>query len=434
MTEVDKVVGRLGSMNALRHGSAVLFLCAVMSFPRSFLVAKLVCLSVFMLIHLIDYRWIGDFRINFRIFIFYACVAIGGMLWSFVGLVNSGEPQGAMEALRLYVAWSMAYFLILTLLRNGDGLKCLHSAIVLAGLLIAAVNIVGILDVLTGSRLFSQSVQRDLSLNVGFHDGYVQITSHNIGSLLFITPYLIAIQFCGNTKELNGRLTKWSLAACLLIAVLSGRRALWLALVMTPLIIASVAVLSGSLRMIRPTAQKLIVFMGCGVAFALILLMTLNSQPADSGNATLEHLKSAFSATDQRTIQARYLISAFLDQPILGSGFGAYAGYVRSLDRPWLYEHTYAQLLFNVGLVGMVYWFVLSGVYFFLASRVIRENINHSGQPLCLIVGVVWIVIGAYSNPYLASFDFLIFIAMLPYVASLNEPRAIRPVALRNER
>jgi hypothetical protein len=404
-----------------------------MSFPRSFLVAKLVCLSVFMLVHLIDYRWISDFRINSRVLIFYVCVAIGGMFWSFVGLAKSGEPQAAADALRLYVAWSMAYFVILTLLRNGNGLKYLHSAIVLAGLLIAAVNIVGILDVLTGSRLFSQSIRKDLSLNVGFHQGYVHITSHNIGSLLFITPYLIAIQFCGNTKDLNGRLTKWSLAACLLIGALSGRRALWLALAMTPLMIALVAVLSGSWRMIKPLARKLIVLMGCGAGFAVILLM-LDSQPTESGNATLEHLQSAFSAEDERTIQARYLISAFLDQPILGSGFGAYAGYLRNLERPWLYEHTYAQLLFNVGIVGMVYWFVLSAAYFFLAFRVIRENINHSGQPLCLVVGLVWILIGAYSNPYLASFDFLIFVAMLPYVASLKETGAIRLVALRNER
>jgi hypothetical protein len=421
MTEIDRIAGRLGSMNALRHVSTVLFLCAIMSFPRSYLVAKLVCLSIFMLIHLIDYRWISHFRINSRILIFYVCVAIGGMVWSFVGLAKSGEPQAAVEALRVYVAWSMAYFLIVTLLRNGDGLKCLHSAIVLAGLLVAAVNIVGIFDSLAGLGIFSQSVRRELNLNIGFYEGYVQVSSHNIGSLLFLTPYLIAIQFCGNTKELNGRLTKWSLAACLLVAALSGRRALWLAVAMTPPMIAFVAASSGSWRMIRPLAQKLIVVMAGGAAFALILIMTLDSQPGESANPTLVHLQAAFSEADERTIQGRYLISAFLDQPILGSGFGAYAGYIRSLERPWLYELTYSQLLFNCGLVGMGFWFVLAGVYFFLAARVIRGNIDHSGQPLCLIVGLAWMLIGAYSNPYLGSFDFLIFVAMLPYVASLGK-------------
>lgn len=419
-------------MSSLRHMSAVLFLCAIMSFPRSFVVAKLICLSIFLLVHLADCLWNRRFRISYRILAFYAFVAMGGMIWSLIGLAQSGEPQAAVEALRLYVAWGAAYCLIVTVLRNGDGLKYLHSAIVLSGPLIAAVNIFGVYDQYAGLGIFTADLRKELSLNIGFHEGYVQVTSHNIGSLLFIGPYLIAIQFCNNTRELNGKLTKLSLAICLIMAALSGRRALWLGLAMTPLIIAFIAFSSGSLRMIRPAAQKLIVAMGGGVVFAAIMLLTINTQPGESGNATLDHVQAAFSAQDERTIQGGYLISAFIDQPILGSGFGAYAGYLRNYERPWLYELTYSQLLFNSGIVGVLYWFILAGVYFFLSCRVIRENINYSGQPLCLIVGLAGILIGAYSNPYLASFDFLIFVAMLPYVSSLTGSGAIRQSVGRN--
>ena len=205
-----------------------------------------------------DFRWNNHFRIHPRILIFYCCVAIGGLVWSLVGLAGAGEPLGVSDNLRLYVAWSMAYFLILTLLRNDEGLRYLHSAIVLSGLLIAAINLFGMYDQYAEIGLLSEGVREELRLAIGFHEGYVQITSHNIGSLLFITPYLLAIQFCGNTDEAERQADQAVLVACLVLSALSGRRALWLCVVLTPLIIGLIAVMSGSMRAIKPFAQKLI--------------------------------------------------------------------------------------------------------------------------------------------------------------------------------
>ena len=396
-----------------------------MSFPRSFLMAKLVCLAIFVLVHTIDFRWNSRVRVHSRIVIFYCLVAVGGLIWSLVGLAGTGDPAGVFDNLRLYGAWSLAYLLILTLLRNDDGLRHIHSAIVLSGLLIGAVNFIGIYDQYFELGIFSQSVQEELRLAIGFHEGYVQITSHNIGSLLFITPYLLAIQFLRNTSQVNGGLTKLSLVVCLLVSILSGRRALWLCVVLTPLIVGILAVASSTVQMVKPGARKLIAAMGCGVVFASIVMIASRNQPGEVGIAAIDHLSAAFSAEDERSIQSGYLLSGFADNPILGSGFGSYAGYLRSDDRPWMYELTYFQLLFNCGIVGILYWGLLFGSYLFLACRVIRENRDSNGQPLALIVGMCTILVGAHSNPYLASFDFLIFVAILPFVASLQE---VRPV------
>ncbi len=395
-----------------------------MTLPRSFIVVKLVCLGFFVLVHIADSRWNSHFRIHWRILIFYFCVAIGGLAWSLVGLAGTGDPLGVYDSLRLYVAWSMAYFLILTLLRNDDGLGYLHSAIVISGLLIAAINLFGMYDQYAELGVFSESVRKDLMLAIGFHEGYVHITSHNIGSLLFITPYLLAIQFCRNTARLNGKLTKLSLLMCLVVSALSGRRALWLCVLLTPLIVGVMAMTSTTIRAIKPGAQKLIAVMACGLVFASIVLLVTTAQPGESGIAVIDHLSAAFSAEDERSIQKGYLVAAFQDQPLLGSGFGAYGGYLRSEEMPWLYELTYFQLLFNCGVAGLLYWGLLAGTYLFLSCRVIREHRDHNGQPLCLIVGLCTMLIGAYSNPYLASFDFLVFVAILPYVASLRATSA----------
>jgi hypothetical protein len=407
-------------MKSLRQTTALLFLCSIMVFPRSFLLVKLVCVAFFVLVHIMDYRWISRVRVHDRVLIFYCCVAIGGLVWSLIGLVGQGEPQGIYDSLRLYVGWSAAYLIIVTLLRHEDGLRNLHTAVALSGLLIAAINLFGIYDQYAEIGLFSENILKELRLAIGFHEGYVHITSHNIGSLLFITPYLIAVQFCTNTAGLNNRLTKLSLLACVIVSALSGRRAIWLCVVLTPLIIGLVAICSGSLRAIRPSAQKMIGLMACGLLFAMILMMATKAQPRESGVIILDRLSSAFSSEDNRTIQTPYLVSGFMDSPLFGSGFGAYAGYLVNDESPWLYEATYFQLLFNCGLAGLLFWGGLGGTYFFLGGRVIRDHLSQSGQPLCLIVGLCGFLLGAYSNPYLASFDFLIYVAILPLVASLQ--------------
>src|ERR1044071_4629806 len=128
-------------MKSLRYFSAVLILCSSMSFPRSFVLGKLVCLGFFLFVHLLDVRWIRGLRIYPRILAFYCFVAIGGLAWSLIGLTGAGNLVGVIDGLRLYVGWSAAFVIILTLLRNEDGLRALHHAIVFAGLLIATVNL-----------------------------------------------------------------------------------------------------------------------------------------------------------------------------------------------------------------------------------------------------------------------------------------------------
>jgi hypothetical protein len=407
-------------MKSLRYISAVVFLCSIMTFPLSYLPLKLSCLAFFVGVHIIDFRWNDHFRVHSRILVFYCCVAIGGMVWSLVGLAGTGAFVGVLDNLRLFIAWSMAYLLILTLLRNDDGLRYLHSALVVSGLLIAAINLFSMYDLYAGLGLVSESIREAMRLSIGFHEGYVQMSSHNIASLLFITPYLIAIQFFGSARKLNGGLTKFSLVASLVISALSGRRALWMCVVLTPLIIGLLAAMSGSLRMMRPTAQKLTGILAFGLIAASILMIALQAQPEETGIPILDHVTAAFSSEDERTIQRGYLVSAFLEQPVVGSGFGVYAGYLRNDELPWIYELSYFQMLFNFGLVGVLYWSILSGTYLFLACRVIREKMHDTVQPLCLMGGLFAFLIGAYSNPYFGAFDYLVYIAILPYVASLR--------------
>jgi O-antigen ligase len=125
--------------------------------------------------------------------------------------------------------------------------------------------------------------------------------------------------------------------------------------------------------------------------------------------AFLEYLRAAFSEEDERSIQAVYLIEAFKEHPLLGSGFGGYAGYTRSAEMPWLYELTYYQILFNLGLAGAA--MLLAGLAYFshLALNTLRRADSSLPVSCGILVGFFTILIGSYSNPYMQFFDSMVF-------------------------
>jgi hypothetical protein len=404
-----------------RDITAVMFLCSVMTIPRSYIVIKLAFLAVFILTHLLIAiaRWRSF--ICRRVVAFYLLVAFAGMAWAIVGIANGGVDKGIEDGLRLYVLWSVAYAVIVPLIMLDKGLTRFHCAIVLSGILIAITNLLGLVDHVYQLHLIPYDVKKELDLFVGIHNGYVQITSHNIGSLFFIVTYLLAIQFRRDAAELNTALTKTSLIMCVIISALSGRRALWLCLTLAPFLVFAVAAASNTLKSLSPRLTGLVSFFATLSLFLLIWIMSFGGDTLTIG--FVDHLSAAFSVDDERTIQKSYLVRAFYDHPFLGSGFGVGAGYVRNEERPWLYELTYYQLLYNFGVIGILYFLTISKIYFGIALSIVARRGADAPYAFCLLVGLLSFMVAAYSNPYFGSFDFLLFLAVLPLLASMPKPR-----------
>lgn len=389
-----------------------------MTFPRSFLVLKLVLLGVFLAAHFLPFARTRSLKIYPSVLLFYCSVAMAGILWSVIGMLGGSELAGVLDSLRLYVAWSGAFLVIVTLLRANGGLIAFHRAAVISAFLIALINIAGLADYYLETGYLTEAIRDELSLRVGIHEGYVQITSHNIGSLFFLVPYLIASQVRRDMQHSMLFPERLALFLCLLVVALSGRRALWITVCVSPLIALMLAATTGSVWDLNTQRMRRI-FYAAGLAGIVLGWFLLSTQLAD-GLGFLTHLNEAFSSEDERSIQLGYLWDAFMDAPALGSGFGAGAGYIRSEERPWLYELTYFQLLFNCGLIGAGYFLSILGIYFKAAAAVTRARTNVSGHAFCLLVGFFSFLVGTYSNPYLGSFDFLLYIAVLPLVASYS--------------
>ena len=404
--------------------STVLFLTSIMTLALSFLLVKLFFLVLFLLDFARDVvagRKIVTYR---RLVWFYLAISAAGVVWAIVGWLHQGNNVGITDALRLYVMWSVAFAVLYSVLRSQASLGSIHTAMVAAGITISVINLVGLLDYVVGWGLVSDQVRKALELNIGIHEGYVQITSNNIGALFLILPYLSYLQVRTDAGNANSALAKLSLVLCLTLAALSGRRALWLVTALTPCVIMVLSKLTHGWGLIRARARRLLVaYTAAAALVGGLAIAGMSSTFAESLQqyGYIRHFQEAFSAEDERTIQRTYLVEGFLRSPVLGSGFGAYGGYLRSEARPWAYELTYHQMLFNIGIVGTAFLGFLVSVYLVMVVGLLRRFKHGSAIPSALLVAFCSLLVGAYSNPYLGSFDLLFFVGLLPYLSTFRQ-------------
>lgn len=408
-----------GSGRSIASVAAVMFVTSTATLVQSYIVVKLLFLAVFLVAAFVDVAREQKVVVYPRLVVFYVALSVMGIMWAIVGLLHPGNyVVGAYDALRLYSLWSVAFLALFSLLRSQPSLRWLHNAMVLSGILISVINLVAVADQIAGWGLISEGVRDQMELRVGIHDGYIQITSNNIGALFVVVPYLLALTFRTDAGKLNSALMKVSLVLCLVVVAVSGRRALWLVVALAPWVILALAMVTKSQSAITARAKRFVLTYSVAGAVALGVMFVRPATIEELGY--VGRLQKAFSAEDERAIQKPYLIDSFKEWPILGSGFGAYAGYLRNEERPWTYELTYHQALFNLGIVGLALLGGLIALYFTYVVRIMRECTDRFAIPFAILVGYCGLLVGAYSNPYLRSFDYLFLAGLLPFLSTFR--------------
>jgi hypothetical protein len=396
---------------------SVIFIAAIIAFPRTFIELKLILLAL-IYIHFTAWAQKGAIPLSKPILGFYVAFIVVGLLGALVGTARGNPEQAISDGLRLYLFWSILIMSLLTYVRRFNAPLIIHYGVILAAFIISFVNIVLVVTAYRGQSVYPEWFVEAMLLRVGFHEGYVQIVSHNIGMLLFVVPYLLVTVLRTDGRPERRELVWLALVACVITALLSGRRALWLILALTPYLMWAMSIATGTVRRVKyyPVFATVAV---AGLVVALVAPLVLLKAE------TLEYLARSFSAEDERTIQRQFLIDGFSNLPLFGSGFGGFAGYTRNLDRPWLYELSYHQMLFNFGLVGTaILGLALANTFLQAVSVIKARPTPMTAGAVAIMSGVTGILIGAYSNPYLGSFDFLVIIGFLPLIASSAVPIA----------
>jgi|SRR5579864_7400 len=393
-------------------GTAVMFLASMLTLMRALLAVKLFFLVLFLFTVAWNvYRHKMRIPMHARLGWFYLWIGLVGIAWTFIGVLHpTNSLQANLGMFRLYVLWSGAFFVLYTLLKAGPSLRIFHWAMVLAGILIPLLNLFALYDQIAGLGLLSEAVREELSSEVGIQEGFLRYNAVNLIGMFLIAPYLVSLQFRSKTSKW----VKLALFLSLAFTVLSGRRALWVVVTMTPCLILLLSWLTGN-----SVRGKRLLFAWTGLALIGLSTVLLLPESRFEDSGSLNHLKQAF-LDDARIEQRPYLIEGFLKSPVFGSGFGAHVSYTRSDETPWAYELTYYQMLFNLGIVGSGLLLALFAAYFRLDIKLLRQFNDGSAIPFALLIAFCSLLIGAYSNPYLGGFDSLFFVGLLPFLSTFQ--------------
>jgi len=220
------------------------------------------------------------------------------------------------------------------------------------------------------------------------------------------------------------RIRTGGLALLIACTYLSHTRGIWLG---TSIVCAGVllAVLWGEVDARR---KRLIIRASSGAALLAVVAgvcMLFGAVPRPSFLAD--------TSAGLRETQAPKLWDAFKQNPVLGDGLGAVVRprYVRDPAAPWSYELTYLQLLFQMGVLGLL---AVLALPLAVVRRGLREATDGElrALPLAGAMAILGILVASATNPYLlASFGMLCVAIGLSLVARADPagPGSLRAAA-----
>jgi len=203
-----------------------------------------------------------------------------------------------------------------------------------------------------------------------------------------------------------------------LAALVAGRRAVLVTVVLTPLILIIVRRLIGARQTRRALAQgrKFVRVMAAFVMVAAIIVIgnfTFASETV-SGSVVFSSLNAVASTffgvgdvggniSDMiRQEENQQLIQGWSTSPFWGHGFGAVlqSGFVRSVDKPWNFESQYHVLLFDTGIIGALLLLIAMSAVVMAVRAAVRARPDMASTLIITTIGGVAMMLAAASNPY----------------------------------
>jgi O-antigen ligase len=349
-----------------------------------------------------------------------------GLAWAVYGEAR-GNP-GAIPMLTVHAAYPPLLVFIGLLARTGDwqkvGKLLLFAAfVVLASQAAFILSFFGLDNGVTFD--FLSGLLPEGAAVVDANDDYLIFTLPSIGSLLFLGPWL-AVLFLESTEH-RGKAGVLFLLTVFAVLLAARRASL-------PAFVLGIAVtlwMSRSLLSVRAWRRLL-----TAAAVTALLLGAAFQSGAVNADLIADRFGSIFDfqsndSNIERRLQFTALVDGIEQSPLIGSGLGAVASYLRSDEQPWAYELSYMALLFQFGILGFAaYAAGMLQMLRHMARRVRSKALDRSQRVAfaCLIAGLVSFLIANATNPYLAKFDYM-WVIFLPLALLRRSPP--KPAAAR---
>lgn len=326
------------------------------------------------------------------------------------GLTIGVQNDGFMNAAGIFVGTPLLFFFCISALGQGS-----IRALLTTGAVMTVVSGVYILVYVGGQmgvlpQVIPANVLEVTGAGFGEKGDTTAIRFYGLSTLAASGPMWLASLLVRGDAMLPPIALRWAAAAAGVSgAILGGRRAIILTLLVIPVIVWMVkhatSVKKSGPRKINPG----FVVAGLGLAAGAVLLAPrIASTPiiANTWQASVSFFtgsSSDISADESvRTYQAERLLAEWVDSPIWGHGLGAtIIGYQRSNAQPWQFEMQYHAFLMQAGLIGAI----LVAIIATLAWRAVR--IASQSRPdlipslVVTLCGGAAMLIANATNPYL---------------------------------
>jgi hypothetical protein len=388
--------------------------------PTAYQAAKAVILAAALGLVVAEALSRGRLRLHPRVLAWTGVMTAAGLFFMARGAVSGGP--GAFRVGTVHVLWPLAFTLLIGGIRWERDVTRLLRVLAYATVAIGLYTMSYVLHV-TGLLPPSLYVELDQGQRIGFYAGFVEYNLYSISTLLFTVPFLFAalVTWPGGPGSPVPR--RWLWAAFVpgfVCAVLSCRRALWLAVAAAPLLVLLFHGFAGR-EVRRVTRARLWKALGAALALSVVLLVYLDRahdiHPGTLVRVFAEGFDFAGDAgASARGEQFRALLSEWTERPLVGKGLGTYANAsIRSDEMLWAYELSYVALLFQTGLLGFLLYASGVGWLFATILKILRAEgetvLGRAAIPL--LTGMSGFLIGNATNPYLATFDFM-WVIFLP--------------------
>lgn len=352
----------------------------------------------------------------------YACfmLSLFGLFNSFHGLYN--DNPGAIRVLSVMAVWPF-FYVVLSVVANQNKAIIYFTKVLLFSLSCIVFYSFLFLGYESGIVPEYLYIVIDQGQIIGFKNGFVEYNLYSISSLLFLFPFLVHYtvnEFYYN-KFFSINLFLLLILAALLV-FLTGRRAVLLVLMLTPIMIfSSNFVLDIRLKKEIKINLKRKIYLFLGVVFGSAVFVYFLLKTNFIFDNFLDMFLDGFDfeegdSSSERTLQYDSLINGWANANVLfGVGNGGATELVRSNEFPWAYELTYVYLLFSTGIVGVLFYFSWFFWGLLRVKTALSKNLNIAIYTAPLITGVFGMGLGAASNPYFGKFDYL-WVVMLPHL------------------
>ena len=366
----------------------------------------------------------GRLHLHMSILLWTLFMMVTGLAFMVLGMVNNAP--GALRVGTVYLLWPFVYTLLVAGVGGKNVIDGIFKVMVFSLIAISLYSILYLLHV-AGWLPEALYFELDMGQAIGVYEGYIEFNLYNISSLNFLVPLLVSMVFIW-PKGADVPISRlWLWLACLLgiaVAILSGRRAVWLILAISPLVVMIARMFMVRRFRIATSRKFRRLVVGLPIMVGALFLYGTHVAGLDVSKIW-KQLVAGFDFLGggagelARAEQFFALLDGWQRNPLFGAGHGASAlGSLRSVDMPWAYELSYVALVFQTGLVGLLIY--CGGVIwiFWMGMKIMRSGHWLDVYMLPVLVGTACFLIANATNPYLAKFDY-IWVIFLP-VALIN--------------